>query len=358
MKNLSAVGLAVVLGSAVLLGGCERPPVSSTQGGYRGTAMVQVSNPRTTGPLVAAQTLPAVIPPIPGGDVLAKDTFKNVKVLGDLPVGEFTRTMLAITAWVSPSAGCTYCHKEGEDLSADTLYTKVVARRMLQMTRVINADWKPHVAATGVTCFTCHRGQPVPAQVWFTDAGHKRAGGASADSAGKNIASPLAGLSSLPTDPLTPFLLQDHPIRALSTTALPTGNQQNIKQTEGTYALMTYVSQSLGVNCTFCHNSRSFADWAQSPPARTAAFHAIRMTRDLNKSYLEPLTSTFPPQRHGPLGDVAKVGCATCHQGLNKPLNGAAMAKDYPALAAPPAATTAAVVVPTTAVAPVAAPMR
>jgi photosynthetic reaction center cytochrome c subunit len=34
----------------------------------------------------------------------------------------------------------------------------------------------------------------------------------------------------------------------------------------------------------------------------------------------------------GPGGDVAKVNCSTCHQGVNKPLNGAAMAKDFPAL--------------------------
>jgi photosynthetic reaction center cytochrome c subunit len=335
MKNLSALGLAVVLGTSVLLGGCERPPVNTAQGGFRGTGMVQVSNPRISASLAAEQTLPAAIPPIPGGDALAKDTFKNVQVLGDLTAGEFTRTMLAITAWVAPANGCTYCHKEGEELSADTLYTKVVARRMLQMTRSINADWTTHVAATGVTCFTCHRGQPVPTQVWFTDPGQKRAGGASADSAGKNVVSARAGLSSLPYDPLTPFLLQEQPIRAISTTALPTGNTRNIKHTELTYALMTYISESLGVNCTYCHNSRSFAEWDQSPPARTVAFHAIRMTRNLNKAYLEPLTATFPAQRLGPLGDVAKVGCVTCHRGLNKPLNGAALAKDYPALAVP-----------------------
>ena len=31
-------------------------------------------------------------------------------------------------------------------------------------------------------------------------------------------------------------------------------------------------------------------------------------------------------------GDVAKVNCATCHQGAYKPLYGAAMAKHYPEL--------------------------
>jgi hypothetical protein len=54
------------------------------------------------------------------------------------------------------------------------------------------------------------------------------------------------------------------------------------------------------------------------------------MARDLNNDYLEPLTKTFPASRLGPLGDVAKVNCATCHQGAYKPLYGAPMAKNYP----------------------------
>jgi len=45
-----------------------------------------------------------------------------------------------------------------------------------------------------------------------------------------------------------------------------------------------------------------------------------------------PLTSHFPSSRLGILGDVAKVNCATCHQGLFKPLYGQSMAKDYPEL--------------------------
>ena len=39
---------------------------------------------------------------------------------------------------------------------------------MIQMTQHINADWKTHVAETGVTCYTCHRGNTVPAEIWFT----------------------------------------------------------------------------------------------------------------------------------------------------------------------------------------------
>ncbi len=51
---------------------------------------------------------------------------------------------------------------------------------MLQMTRAINAQWKQHVADTGVTCYTCHRGQPVPAEVWTKNPGGPHAGGMAA----------------------------------------------------------------------------------------------------------------------------------------------------------------------------------
>jgi photosynthetic reaction center cytochrome c subunit len=52
----------------------------------------------------------------------------------------------------------------------------------------------------------------------------------------------------------------------------------------------------------------------------------------LNNNYLVPLTGKFPSHRLGVLGDVAKVNCATCHQGVFKPLYGESMAKDYPEL--------------------------
>ena len=56
------------------------------------------------------------------------------------------------------------------------------------------------------------------------------------------------------------------------------------------------------------------------------------MARALNVEHMVPLTDTFPAHRKGPTGDVAKVNCATCHQGAHKPLYGAPMAKDYPEL--------------------------
>jgi photosynthetic reaction center cytochrome c subunit len=321
-----------LFGAALLLAGCERPPVDTVQRGYRGTGMVEVYNPRTQAALVAANQLPEALPPAPAEGPRAKDVFKNVQVLGDQSVAEFTRTMTAITAWVAPKQGCDYCHTPGQDLSSDALYTKVVARKMLEMTRTINADWKNHVAETGVTCFTCHRGQNIPENIWFTAPQQKQAGLMAGNSAGQNTPAASVTFASLPYDPFTPFLLKDADIRVLGSTALPTGNRHSIKQTEWTYSLMTHMSDSLGVNCTYCHNSRSFQSWDMSTPQRETAWYGIRMVRGLNNDYMLPLTKSFPPNRLGPTGDVGKVDCATCHQGVYKPLFGNSLLKGHPEL--------------------------
>jgi photosynthetic reaction center cytochrome c subunit len=329
--QLLAAGLA-----AAVLAGCERPPVTAIQNGFRGTGMEQVNNPRIDRVTVAMNQAPTPSDPASPDGPKAAQIYKNVPLLGHLSVAEFARTMLSITAWVAPTEGCAYCHV-GDNYADDSKYTKTVASRMIQMTQQINANWKPHVADTGVTCFTCHRGQAVPRQVWYAPQDRKYAANSlMGDLAGQNLAAPSVGLSSLPFDPFTPYLLQDKPIRVNGDEALKfTGaaaNRHTTKQAEHTYALMMHMSSSLGVNCTLCHNTRAFQSWEEAPPQRVTAWHGIRMVRDINNDYLVPLTKTFPPNRLGPLGDVAKVNCATCHQGVNKPLLGAQMAKHYPEL--------------------------
>jgi photosynthetic reaction center cytochrome c subunit len=333
--RVSLGGLAVVAGTLLTIAvvkGFERPPVQTGQGGYRGTGMDENYNPRTLAALHEANALPATLPPLGASGPPASAVYKNVQVLGGLSVGQFTRLMASITTWVAPKQGCAYCH-DTKNMAADTLYTKVVSRRMLQMVQHINADWKPHVAATGVTCYTCHRGQPVPAQIWFNEAGPEHASGMAEAYFGKNQAAGSVNDSSLPYDPFTPYLEHATPIRVQASTALPTGDQQTIKDTEATYGLMMHISQSLGVNCTFCHNSRDFGDWSQSTPQRVTAWYGIRMVRDLNNEYLNKLHDVFPPNRLGPLGDGPKVNCATCHQGVYKPLFGASMLAGFPELA-------------------------
>jgi photosynthetic reaction center cytochrome c subunit len=334
MTMRSAWSVAALLG-ATFLAGCEKPPVDVVQRGFRGTGMQQVYNPRTvakveaSGVNVAPESQPAA-----GADgPKAKDIYKNVQVLGDLSVGQFTRHMVAITSWVSPQEGCSYCHNPA-NLADDSKYTKIVARKMIQMTQHVNEDWKTHVADTGVTCYTCHRGNPVPKNIWFTAPAAKNGKLFLGNDHGQNKPSTTVGLSSLPYDPFSKYLLGDAKVSINSKTALPTGNEAGVKDAEGTYALMMHMSGQggLGVNCTYCHNAQHFPSYDTAPPQKMTAWHGIRMVRDLNNAYMTPLTSTFPDNRKGELGDVAKQNCGTCHQGAYKPLNGAAMAKDYPEL--------------------------
>lgn len=332
---LSLLGVvATVLLSAAMLftAGWVAPPIETQQIGFRGVGMEQNRVPRQVAALQARNVAPPADDPAPPGGVRANAEYKNVQVLGDLTVDEFNRVMLAITNWVSPEQGCAYCHNV-ENLAEDSVYTKIVSRRMFQMVGRINNDWKAHVAATGVTCYTCHRGQPVPPYTWFKSPGMAQAGGFAARRDGHNLANEPAGLSSLPSDAITDLLAATNPIRVIPTTALPQGTSRATTQdTERTYSLMMQMSQGLGVNCTFCHNSRSFSAWDSSPPARGVAWHGIQMVRELNVTYLDPLQPTYPRERLGPTGDAGKANCSTCHQGAAKPLLGAQMMNAYPEL--------------------------
>jgi photosynthetic reaction center cytochrome c subunit len=323
--------LILLIMVTVVLAACERPPMDTVQRGYRGLGMEAVVNPRGLAGKVEANIPPEPLPPVPKDGPKASEIYQNLQILGDLSIAEFTRLMAAITTWVAPQEqGCAYCHDQA-NFADDSLYTKRVARVMLAMTQRANEDWQVHVGETGVTCYTCHRGQPIPEAVWAKDPGPAHAKGLAPS--GQNIASPAAAYASLPYDALTPFLDQASDIRVISTSALPQGSRKSIKQTEWTYSLMMHFSDSLGVNCTHCHNSRSFFAWDQSPEARTKAWHAIRLVREMNNVFIDATADILPDNRKGPLGDPLKVNCKTCHQGAYRPLYGANMLKDYPSLA-------------------------
>jgi len=339
MNARRLAALALLAGAALGLAGCERPPIDTVQRGYRGLAMGVVANPRTEAQLLQANYVAPPSSPEPGADggPLASSIYTNVQVLKDLNVGQFSRLMVAMSEWVAPAdQACAYCHTPGEELSSDNNYRKVVARQMLAMTRHINSDWQPHVAKTGVTCYTCHRGNAVPKFAWTQAPPQDHPSDFAGNRAGQNAPSMVVGLTAMPNDPFTTYLNEKATnIRVISATALPMGSTRNIKQTEASYGLMIHMSQALGQNCTFCHNSRSFAEWDQSTPQRATAWHGIRMVRDVNEQYLKPLTSVFPANRKGPMGDVAKVNCETCHQGAYKPLLGQSQLPDYPELLKP-----------------------
>jgi photosynthetic reaction center cytochrome c subunit len=328
---------AVVLLTAAMLftAGWSHPPIHGAQNGYRGTAMLQLSTNASEALLKAANKLPDPIDKAsPEGDKAAT-VYKNIQVLNDLSIEQFNRVMLGMAAWVAPAdQSCAYCHNI-TNMAEDGLYTKRVARIMLKMTRHLNKDWQAHVGVTGVTCYTCHRGQPVPAYVWYK--GQKETQGFATNNDGLAHPTMVNGSTGLGTDPFTGYLDGKNVIRVQAMQALPVGYGAPIQATEKTYGLMMSISTSLGVNCTFCHNSRAFENWSQSTPQRVTAWHGIQMVRDLNANYLDALEKEWPPNRLGPAGDGPKLYCATCHQGAPKPLLGVSLAKDWPELAGVPA---------------------
>ena len=340
----------------VALAGCEFGPKAIEQTGYRGTGGDQIIAKKR----LIAQPIPAPPYDLPAdGGPTAAQTYQNVKVAGAMSAERFNHLMASMNQWVAPQTGdptkvgCNYCHNP-ENMASDEKYTKVVARRMLQMTLNINANWSSHVKATGVTCYTCHRGYAVPRNVWARADAPGEPTRIMGNKHGQDTPTPTTGYASLPYDSFSSYLGANGNIRVEGKTPLLTAPAgASIARTEKTYGLMVHMSSALNVNCTFCHNTDSFGSWSNSRPQRVTAWYGIRMVRNVNEAYIGSLTSVFPANRKGPHGDVYKVNCTTCHQGLNKPLGGVSMLKDYPYLAKP---TLAPAVVPATPTAPRAAP--
>jgi photosynthetic reaction center cytochrome c subunit len=332
LNSIPALALAGGLVAAlVCLLTFQRPPVDVIQTGPDGVGMQVLYNPASVQKALGINKPPTVIPQIDAGPAAGK-VYKNIQVLSNVSAGAFGRLMISMTQWVAPAQGCGYCHVTG-NFASDAKYTKIVARRMLQMTIAVNTQYTNHVQGVGVTCYTCHRGQNNPSNIWFKGVQPGSAPGLAEMDMGKNLPSAGVNGSSLPADPYTPFLLNNDQIRVVGDTALPEGkNPASVKNTEWTYALMMTYAQGLGVSCEFCHNSRAINEWDESTPQRVTAFYAEAMLRDLNSNYMVPLTSVFPAVLRGPSGDVAKVDCATCHNGVYQPLFGAKMADQFPAL--------------------------
>jgi photosynthetic reaction center cytochrome c subunit len=105
--------------------------------------------------LLSGQASPPQKPP------LAEEVFKNVQVLRGVPVNQFMEEMGFISASLGES--CEYCHtleNTGWDTYAKDTDRKQTARRMMIMMSVINQT--NFGGKREVTCFTCHRGGPIP----------------------------------------------------------------------------------------------------------------------------------------------------------------------------------------------------
>lgn len=342
---IGALGGAVFV--AILLVNFGQPyNTTSLQTGPRGTGMsvpefsAQVIQPDPT--IEEYYTEEPYVPE--GGEELAKDIYENVQVLGELTEDNFNRLMLAMTQWVAPDDGCAYCHGDVdlEEYGKDDLYTKVVSRRMIEMTQNINENWDGHVngvAEVGVNCYTCHRGENVPSDIWFniSPVTEATSGWASV----QNRATSLSQSTSLPshalevylTDPDSYVNVHDLESHVAGVPGL-TEDVHTIQKTEMTFSLMNYFANSLGVNCVFCHNSRAFYDGAEVTPQWGLALLGRQMVIEMNTEYLIPLKGTYPENRLGPIyADAPKAACRTCHKGYQRPMQGLNVIADWPELA-------------------------
>ncbi len=346
MSQTRLLALAAV-SLPLLLGACELGPKTKSQGGFRGTGINQIGD---KGNVLAQVAIPANAYATPDDSgPRAGATYQNVKVLGGVSTERFNHFMAQMNNWVAPQggdseqAGCNYCHNPN-NMASDEKYTKVVARRMIQMTQNINANWTDHVKQTGVTCWTCHRGNAVPNYRWVAAAPGGIAGTITGNKRGQNTPDPAVAYASLPYDPFSAYLKDDgvNNIRVAAIDPHPSPDHVvSVKEAEKTYGLMMHLSKGLGVNCTYCHNTASFRAWNMSSPQRVTAWYGLRMVAKTNAEYMTPLASVFPAvhvgavgpaQRKGPMGDVYKINCATCHNGLNKPMNGVSMRAENPVL--------------------------
>lgn len=341
---IGVIGSAVFV-AALLVSWGQPYATKSMQTGPRGTGMVVpefVAQVERADPTI--ETYYTEEPYVPeGGEALARNVYQNVQVLGDLTEDNFNRLMNAITQWVAPEQGCAYCHGDGglETYASDDLYTKVVSRRMIQMTQNINENWESHVqsvAVVGVNCYTCHRGQNVPSDIWFNTTPVNEA--ASGWAAVQNRATSMSGSTSLPSNALEVYLTDYEPVNVHDLESRVSGvpgltdGVATIQKTEMTFSLMNYFDNALGVNCVFCHNSRAFYDAAQHTPQWGVAQLGRQMVIEMNQEYLIPLQDTYPPERLGPIyADAPKAACRTCHKGYQRPMQGLNVIDHWPELA-------------------------
>ena len=330
-----AIGVAggAVFVAALLITWGNPVQTSSLQTGPRGIGMsvpefnsaVTQADPTIEGYAFSEPVVPE------GGEALAKDAIENAEpLLGDLTEANYTRLVDDMRSWTGiPTLF------DGEET-----YQTVVARRMIEMTRNINENWDGHVNANnevGVTCYTCHRGEPVPSNIWFKISPvNESAGGWSSN---QNRASALSQSTSLPSDALEKYLMEEDTIAVHSLESRVEGipgqdDYASIQDAERTYSLMNYFANSLGVNCVFCHNSRAFYDGGQVTPQWGTASLGILMVQEMNNEYLVPLKDVYPAERLGPIyADAPKAACMTCHKGYQQPLQGLNVIGNYPELA-------------------------
>lgn len=303
-------------------------PTTSDQTGFRGTGMAVVEYDTVIADAVATNVQPeglgAPIVPTPGEPMADSLGYPYTEALAGLTVQNFERLNAAIGAWIGTEGAF------GPDADG---YLQAVSERHVEMTRAINEEWDAHVGPTGVNCYTCHRGELQPAATWFSPTPLNDWAGPSAMF--QNRATAMNYSTGLPVDAMQTYLLEEDQVvgvngyESRNTTGEPGAS---IYHTYQTFSLMQHFANSIGANCTYCHNTRSIADPGGFTPQWGTTQIGRAMTQDINNNWINASADLLPPERLGPLGDPAKVNCTTCHYGAPQTFNGASAVADWPEL--------------------------
>ena len=122
----------------------------------------EIPSPATASAPASASGESVVLPsldPLPASssELRAEKKYKNIQMFKGLPADRIESIMFAFKN--SLGVECTYCHVK-DQFEKDDKTTKQTARKMISIVRDSNAK----LGSARVSCFTCHRGQPRPAE--------------------------------------------------------------------------------------------------------------------------------------------------------------------------------------------------
>jgi len=200
----------------------------------------------------------------------ARETFKNLKVLGDIPGERFAAAMQSMR--VDLGMKCVACHViSPKNFASDDKKEKRRAREMIKMTAQIDKQTFGNLSQ--VTCWTCHRGDEEPPKMTFSQE--------------------------------LPPLFAKMPAEKLSQPAdkvFKDVQELNELDARNFGLVMGWFSKELGVKCGHCHDVK---DFAKDTPKKKRAREMLQMAAYIGRDY------------YG--GKNSPVGCGTCHRGKLKP---------------------------------------
>lgn len=91
-------------------------------------------------------------------DKPAEQVYENIEIFKGQPAANVMRAMVSWTRLLG--VDCTYCHVN-DRWEKDDKQEKQTARKMFRMVDLVNK----YLESNQVTCYTCHRGKPKPANM-------------------------------------------------------------------------------------------------------------------------------------------------------------------------------------------------